>query len=211
MKVAKLFAGIFGCIGAVLLVGSMGLCLFSLNAPVRMDKVPDEARTCTAILEEAIRGRDYEQLENCIYGHPDLGLAGAPEDKLAAAVWELAQQKLTFSWVNECHLQDTSFRRDAELTYLDVASVTDELPVIAHALLTARMEEATDMTQLYDAGGQFRDDLLDQVMAEALAQACAEHAETLTVTVGVELVYRDGKWWAVPDAALLTALSGGLA
>jgi len=27
----------------------------------------------------------------------------------------------------------------------------------------------------------------------------------------MELVHRDGQWWVVPDGALLTALSGGLA
>ena len=68
MKVAKLFAGIFGGIGAVLLVGSIGLCLFSLNAPVRMDKIPTGAQACSETFEKAIVNRDYDSLENCIYG-----------------------------------------------------------------------------------------------------------------------------------------------
>ena len=108
-------------------------------------------------------------------------------------------------------MQDTTLYRDAVVTYMDVASITDNLPARAHALLTQRVEEATDMNQLYDEGGQFREDLLDQVMKAALTQAIMEDAKTTSASVRVEFIHRDGQWWAVPDTALLTALSGGVA
>ena len=52
---------------------------------------------------------------------------------------------------------------------------------------------------------------MTQVLYEALDQAMREDARVVTAAVTVELVHRDGQWWVVPDAALLTALSGGLA
>jgi len=211
MKIAKFFAGIFGSLGTVLLVGSIGLCLFSLNAPVRMDETPMGAVECSDTLADAIAQKDFEVLEDCIYGQPELGLSGAPEEELTRMVWELAQLNLEFSWQGDCYLKDSVLYRDAAVRYFDVASVTRNLQTRAHALLTQRVEAATDMAELYEEGGEFRKDLVDQVLKAALAQACMEDVESVTANVTVRLVHRDGQWWAVPDAALLTALSGGLA
>lgn len=210
MKIAKLFAGIFGSLGVVLMSASVGLCLVSLNAPVRMAEIPAGAVECAETIEEAIAQKDYEALEDCIYGQPELGLSGAPEDELTKMVWDLVQQNLEISWQGACYFEDGTMRRDATVSYMDAASITDDLPVRAHELLTQRVEAATEMEQLYADGGQFREDLLDEVMKAALTQACMEDAETKQIAVSVEFVCRDGQWWAVPDTALLTALSGGL-
>lgn len=211
MKIAKFFAGIFGAIGTVLLVGSIGLCLFSLHAPARVGEIPEGAVDCSAALEAAVNEKNYEQLENCIYGQPDLGLDGAPEEELSRMVWDLIQLNLDFSWQGNCYMNGAKLYRDAVVTYMDVASITNDLPVRAHALLTQRVEAATDMEELYDETGEFRQDLMDQVMKAALAQCCLEDARRVTTEVTVELVNRDGQWWAVPDGKLLTALSGGMA
>ena len=211
MKIARFFAGIFGVIGTVLLVGSIGLCLFSLNAPARIEEIPEDARLCAEAVSEAIDSRDYAALENCIYGQPELGLTGEPEGELAKMVWDLAQQDLSLSWQGECYMKDAAVCRDAVVTYTDVASVTGGIPVRAQALLSQRVEEATDMEQLYDTTGEFRDDLMDEILKTAVTQACREDAKTATVEVCVEFVNRDGQWWAVPEQTLMTALSGGLA
>lgn len=210
MKIAKVFAGIFGGLGALLLAGSIGLCLFSLNAPVRMEEIPAGAEACAETLEDAIVQKNFEALEDCIYGQPELGLSAAPEDELAKLVWDLVQSNLDFSWQGECYLKDSSLCRDAAVSYMELSGITDALSVRAYELLSRKVEEATEMDQLYAEGGRFRDDLLDQVMKAAVTQACMEAAQVQTVTVTVEFVHRDGQWWAVPDTALLTALSGGL-
>lgn len=211
MKIAKFFAGIFGAIGTILLIGSIGLCLFSLKAPVRMEQIPSGALKCADVFENAISGKDYDALEGCIYGQPNLGLSGQPEDALSRMVWDLLQQNLEFSWQGECYHSNGVLRRDAMVRYLEAASITGNLQTRAHALLTMRVEEAEDMAQLYDDGGAFREDLLDQVMQSAVTQACMEDVTSAEIAVTVEFVHRDGQWWAVPDAAVLTALSGGLA
>ena len=211
MKIAKFFAGIFGAIGTVLLVGSIGLCLFSLNAPVRMEKVPAEAVECADVLAAAIAQKDFDALEDCLYGQPELGLSGEPEDELVKMVWDLVQLNLEFAWQGDCYLRDAVLCRDAQVRYFDAASVTENLQTRAHALLTLQVEAATDMEQLYDEDGEFRKDLVDQVLKAALTQGCMEDVKAVTANVTVELIHRDGQWWAVPDTALLTALSGGLA
>ena len=209
MKIAKFFAWIFAVAGIVLLLGSVGLCLFSLNAQPRVTEIPQGAVQCSEQLCSAVNGRDYAALEGCIYGQPKLGLEGAPEEELAGMVWELAETNLQFSWQGDCYVRDGSFRRDASVTYMDASSILENLPTRAHALLTQQVEAAESMEDLYDASGEFRKELVDQVMKAALTQCCLEDARTVTASVSVELVHRDGQWWAVPDRQLLTALSCG--
>jgi len=209
MKIAKFFAGVFGTIGAVLLAGSIGLCLLFRSGPVQMAEPPKDAMQCSEVLSEAIRQEDYAALEDCLYGQPELGM-GTPEDPMAAALWNEFESSLSFSYQGDCYIRDAGIYRDATVTYLEVASVTENLQTRAHALLTRKVETAADMSELYGADGEFREDLVDQVLYEALDQAVREDARVVTEAVTVELVHRDGRWWAVPDAALLTALSGGL-
>lgn len=211
MKIAKFFAGIFGAIGTLLLVGSIGLCLFSLNAPTRMGETPAGAVACSDQLAQAISNQDYAAVESCIYGRPELGMEETIEDTMVFEIWNVFENNLTFSWQGECYMRDAVICRDAAVTYLEVASITENLQTRAHALLTQKVEAAADMAELYDDGGEFREDLVIQVLYEALDQACLEDARFVTQNVTVELVHRDGQWWAVPDRQLLTALSGGLA
>lgn len=210
MKIAKFFAGIFGAAGTLLLVGSIGLCLFSLNAPARVTELPAKAVECSELFSDAVSQKDYEVLESCIYGQPELGLSGEPEGELTRMVWDLLQLNLEFSWQGDCYFEDGTLYRNATVRYMDAQSITASLQNRAHALLTQKVEEATDMAQLYDEGGEFRQDLLDQVMKAALTQACMEDVKTITAEVAVQLMNRDGQWWVVPDAALMRALSGGL-
>ena len=211
MKIAKFFAGILGTLGTVLLVGSIGLCLFSLNAPPRMEEVPVGAAACADAFGAAVEAKEFENAQALIYGQPDLGLAGTPEDDLTRMTWDLVLQNLEFSWTGDYYLKDAVLYRDASVQYMEAASATLTLPIRAHALLTQQVEAATDMAQLYDEAGEFREDLIVDVMKTALTQALEEDVRFVTANVSVQLVHRDGQWWIVPDAALLTALSGGLA
>lgn len=211
MKIAKVFAWIFAGLGMMLLMGSVALCLFSLNATPRVTELPQGAVLCSETLGDAVTGGDYAALEACIYGQPKLGLTGEPAEELAAMVWELARLNLEFSWKGECYVREGTFCRDASVTYLDVSSMLEKLPTRAHALLTMRVEAATDMEQLYDSTGEFRQELVDEVLKAALTQCCLEDVQSVTADVTVELICRDGQWWALPDRQLLTALSGGVA
>ena len=45
-------------------------------------------------------------------------------------------------------------------------------------------------------------------MSDAVTQALAEDAQTVTRNVTLSLIYQDGAWWVVPDQALLQTISG---
>ena len=53
-------------------------------------------------------------------------------------------------------------------------------------------------------------DLIDQVMNQAVEEALQQEHKTVSYDVVLDLVLRDGQWWVVPNQALLAALSGGI-
>lgn len=211
MKVAKFFAVIFGVIGAVIMVGSIGLCLLSLDAPVQVAEMPEAAVECSEELMEALEQGDFAAAGNVLYGQPDLGVERLPDEDSAMMVWTAFTGSISYEFKGDCYATDSGFARDAAITALDIPSVTASLSQRAHALLTARVESATDMAELYDENNDFREDLVEEVLSEALVQALAEDAETVTRDVTLNMICRDGQWWVVPDQALLQAISGGVA
>lgn len=49
-----------------------------------------------------------------------------------------------------------------------------------------------------------------EALQEAVKAALQEDAETVTVSLTVNLKYQNGTWWVVVDNALLDAFSGGI-
>lgn len=211
MKIAKFFSFIFAVAGTVLLVASVALCLLSLKAPVRMAEVPVGAVECSEALRSAIDEGDLGSVGSLLYGQPDLGLERLPETAEGQLIWESFMNSLSFEFRGDCYATDSGIARDAVITTLDIPSVTGKLGQRAHALLTTRVENAEDMTELYDETNNFREELVAEVLEQALEQGLRQDSGTVTREVTLTLVSRDGNWWVVPDQNLLSALTGGLA
>ena len=77
-------------------------------------------------------------------------------------------------------------------------------------MLEERVAAAEDVSEIYDENNEYREELVMDVLYEAVEDALEEDARSMSMTVTVNLVFRDGKWWAVADEALLNAISGGI-
>ena len=208
MKIARFFAVIFAVFGFLLLFGSIGLCLFSLNAPVRILELPQEAVTVSEAFSQALDQGDLTAAAQYVYGQPDLGAEGTPADPETAALWNAYLDSISFAYTGACQAGDTGLSRTASVTVLDIASVTEKLPERAQSLVNQKIASAESLTDVYDESGSFREELVTEILQQALQQCLTQDAETITREVTVKLINRDGKWWAVPDPALLQALSG---
>lgn len=211
MKIARFFAVIFAVLGVVLMLGTAVVCFASRNASVKLVETPDGAVECSEKLVQAINDGDYAAIGAALYGQPDLGAEGVPGEETSALIWEAFRDSLSCEFTSKLYLKDSSFARDAAVTVLDVASVTEKIQPRAKALLEAKVAAATDMAELYDGENNFREDLVAEAMKTAVEQALSQDAAYVTQTVTIKLVCEDGTWWAVPDQALLTAISGNAA
>ncbi len=211
MKIAKFFAGIFAALGAVLMVGAIGLSLMSLDAPARVGKVPEAVTNLSQTLMDAVSGGDFASAGALMYGQPDLGAGQGSTDAVETMLWEAFTDSIQYEFTGACYVTETGFARDASITTLDIATAADAIAEQARALLTQRVENAQEMEELYDEENNFREELIQEVLLEGARQALQEHGQTVTTQVTLRFLYRDGQWWAVPDQALLKAISGGVA
>lgn len=210
MKIAKLFSGIFAALGAVLMLLALVLSLSARNASPKLVQTPQGAEDQSQALLDAIARGDLDAAGKTMYGQPELGGEPNAEDPAGQKIWDAFVGSLSCQLRGGCYATDTGLARDAVITALDIPTVTDAVGAHAHALLTQRVESAEDMSELYDEENNFRQDLVDAVLLEAVDQAIREDAQTVAYEVTLGLIQRDGQWWVVPDQALLQAISGGL-
>ena len=208
MKIARFFAIVFGCIGVCLLLGSMAFFLLNRNAEVKIVELPQEAVACSDAFAQALNEGDLEAAAKLIYGQPDLGVGGVSAVPENAVVWEAFRGSISLEYSGKCSAAQSGLERAGSITTLDLASVMEKLPERTQTLLDQSVASAEDLSAIYDENNQFRGELVNQTLREALQQVLSQNAKTLTREVTVKLVKRDGSWWVVPDQALLQALSG---
>lgn len=211
MKAARFFGGILFCLGLVLTAGSVGLCFWFRDADPWVRQIPQEAQACTEELIQALERGDFDAAADRMYGQPDLGVSGERADDQTAMIWDAFARSMTFSFDGDCVYRDGGFCRDVTVTTLDVAALTESAGERAHTLLTQRVEQAQDMSELYDEENNFRQDLVDEVFYQAVEEAVEAQTDTVTDTATLQLVYEDGQWWVLPDQTFLRAISGGQA
>lgn len=207
MKMSKFFAGVFGVLGVLLMTGTVMLCLMARNAQPRMLESPEAASAQAQRMMDALCAGDYDTAGSCMYGQPDLG-AGEPEDEVSRLLWDAFTDSLSYEFTGVCSVTDAGLTRKAAVTALDVTKVTQSVPQRARALLEQQAEAAASPAEIYDEHNAYREELVNQALLDAAKQALDESAETVTRDVSLNLIYRDGAWWVVPDQALLQIISG---
>lgn len=208
MKIARFFSVMFAVLGSLLLVGSMGFLLLSRNAQVRVLEVPQEAVACSEAFAQSLNSGDPAVAAQLIYGQPDLGLEWTGSDPETAMVWAAFTSKISFAYTGKCYATENGFARDASITTLNVSESIRKLPEYTQDMINQKIATATELEEVYDEEGRFQQELADQILQNALNQALTQDVQTVTRDVTVKLVNRDGKWWIVPDQALLQALTG---
>lgn len=208
MKIARFFAYIFACIGTVLLVGSLVFFLWNRNAEVKVRELPREAVSCADAFARALNAGDLEGAAQLMYGQPDLGVSGIPEFPESAALWEAFCSSIRVELDGDWDVEQTALVKTATITNLDISTVLGKLPERAQALLDAKIAGAEELSEIYDEENEFRTELVETILEEALQQALSQDGQLVTRDVTLKLVNRDGHWWVVPHQNLLQILTG---
>lgn len=208
MKNARFFAIIFACIGIVLLIGSMGFFLWNRNADVRVLELPKEAVAVSEDFARALNAGDLEAAAQYIYGQPDLGVGVVPENPESALLWEAFRDSIAVELKEDWTVELGSLVRTCSITTLDVSVAVGKLQERVQSVLDRRIASAQNLAEIYDEQNKYREELIAQVLQEALQQVTTQDAESMTRDVTLKLVNRDGRWWVVPHQNLLQILTG---
>ena len=84
-----------------------------------------------------------------------------------------------------------------------------KLKETAPGVLKTRVDAAESFVEIYDDNWQYRHEFSRSVREEAARQVTGQVSPAQR-TITLRLAFEDGRWWVVPDAQLLTAISGGI-
>lgn len=210
MKIAKFFSGLFALLGAAIGVGTVLLCLQSLDQEPRLLEAPAAASAKVEAMLDAVCRDDYTAAASLMYGTPELGAHLEEEDTVSALIWDAFVDSIGYELTGECYATDNGIAQDIRLSYLDIASVTDSLQSRSRALLQQRISEAEDMEEVYDENNEYRQDFVENVVIDAAKAALSEDAGYVETTLTVDLIFSRGQWWILADDTLMQAISGGM-
>ena len=211
MKAIKyLFSVLLAAVGLCAAAAAVYLCMEFADAKPMLLTPPDVARSKVIMLMNAVAEGDYAEASQAIYGTPDLGVDREAADEVGVLIWDAFEGSVTYELLGDCYTTEQGLAQDVAITCLDVTSVTANLKERSQTKLEQRVEEAEDVSEIYDENNEYREDFVMSVLRDAVVDALEEDARTMTVEVTVNLSYQDGKWWVVADEALLDAISGGI-
>ncbi len=180
----KFFSGLFGAAGGLLMAAGIVLALWCQG---QHPSVPRQAAVTASEWMNALSQGNLELASKTLYGQPSL--VSPPENDLQALVDDAYRRSLSCTAQSLCQAAEDGARQEAAITTLDLAAVWDEIESRAGALVS---------------GGTAPEQALLQSAGAVLSGSCP----TVTHTVTLRLIYRDGRWWVAPDRALENALAG---
>lgn len=212
MKISTFFSAIFALLGTAVAVLAVLLCLGSLNREPRLLQVPGAAVDRVDALFQAVCNDDYPAAAALLYGQPELGAQHPEEEEgVSTYIWDAFVDSMGYELVGDCYAAGGGIAQQVQVSYLDITSVTGSLRERSRALLQQRMEQAEDVSEIYDENNEFRQDFVDAVVAEAAREALRQDARYVETELTVNLVFQGGQWWILADDALMQVLSGGIA
>lgn len=206
----KILAVILGLVAVCTAAATIYLSVQVMNIKPVLLTPPDVARSKVIMVMNAICDGDYNEASRSIYGTPSLGADRAPANEVGAMIWNAFQDSISYELVGECYTTDQGLAQDIRITCLDITSVTEQLRQRAQSLLERRVAEAVDVSEIYDENNEYREDFVMDVLHDAVVDALAEDARSMTAELTVNLMYENGSWWVIADEALLDAISGGI-
>ena len=207
----KLIAAVFCVLGIALALGTVVLSLGMRDASPVMLSEAKGVEECTRMLMDRVCQGDYSGASTVLLGNPNLGADRDAKDAVGQLLWDAFTDSMKYELVGKPYACEDGIGQDIRITALDFASVTSPLKERAEALLTARVETAEDVSQIYDEDNNYREDFVMDVLYDAAEQSLEQDAGVSTWDLTLHLVHSQGQWWVKPDRALIAAISGGTA
>lgn len=208
MKSRKILSNILIIAGVVLGLASACLALTAKDSSPAIVLHPLGARKCAEKMMIALSGGDYKTASSLMYGSPDLGKV--PEDGNLAVelIWSEFLGSMEFTASGECYVTDSGVAMDVSVQTLDVPAVIASMEGYARELLGSRIASAGDLSDIYDSDNNIRQEIKEQILRDATVQSLTNNLAYQEHQLTLNLVFENGNWWVVPDAALQKVLSG---
>lgn len=208
MNNIKLTSAHFTILSIIAIVLALVVTAAGLLADPILLKAPEEAGQQVEKLLSAVSRDDYAAVSSCLAGHPSLGMDREPANAASKLVWESFTASFRYTLEGDFYASSDGLSQDVTVEFLDVSGITDGLNERAQILLAQRVQEAEFTWEIYDDNNEYREDVVMEVLAQAIEESQAQNRKTISVPLTLNLVYQDDQWLIVADNALLSVLSG---
>lgn len=211
MKLIRWFIGAMLCLaGLAVAAGTVWIGMEYKEAIPILLKPAEGAQNRAETLLEAVCDGDYTTAGSMIMGNPNLGVDREAADPAGVLIWKALTESMSYELVGDCYTTESGLAQSVRVSYLDLSSVTKDLRTRAQTLLENRVQNAEDITDVYDENNEYREDFVMEVLYNAVEEALQQDAQEISMEFTMNMVYRDGEWWVVSDSTLLKAISGGI-
>lgn len=206
MKKTGIIAYLFAAIAVALIAAAVGLTVCCREMLPVLVSVPEEASRKADALMAAVCDSDFEAAQTMLYGKPDLNMDRKPEHPVGEMIWDAYISSLDYQLMGDVYATQTGLAQDVKLISLERDYLTKNLGVRAKELLNEKVNAALDVSELYNAENEYREDLVMEVLQKAAQQALEEDIRYTYEIIQLSLVYHDGQWWVEPEEGCGTAL-----
>lgn len=210
LKASKWITAVCLALGLGMAVFTVWLNLSSRQAEPKLVRTSLDAGQCMQSMLDALCAGDYETAGAQIYGCPALHSGADTESESGRLIWEALINSLDYQWEGEPYASLSGISRDIHMTGLVIDSVTAPLKEASMELLTQRVQEAENVDEIYNADGSYQEDFVMEVLKDAVEHTIQEYSVLDTRDITLTAVYEQGRWWVLPNQALLELISGGI-
>lgn len=188
-----------------------GILAFSARSfPVALLSEPRDAEQTVQALADALNQGSLSQASLVLYGQPALEEQPEFDNPFLATVWQQYLGSLNCRMDGACVASNSGLYQNITIEALDIQAALPEVERRYQALLPLRSESGAAGT-VYNDDGSYQESFVLSVLDEAAREILSQDCTTTSRNVTLTLVYRENRWWILPQEGLMDILSGGFA
>ena len=204
----KMSSIVLSIMGFLSIIAGIFAVFWGLQAEPVILREPEKARQCAEEFLQAVNDGSLAEAADYLPDPSALGEVPEDADPIAGLVWDTYRTQLDAELVSGLYTTADGLCMDMELTALDVDDVVEKIGTLAVKRMQERVAAASDMSELYGDDGQYRPDLVDDVLQQAALETLMCDLPTVTTGITLHLTQSGEAWKVIPDRALINALSG---
>lgn len=204
----KISSIVLSIMGFLSIIAGISTVFWGLQADPMILREPEKAKQCAEEFLQAINDGSLAEAADYLPDPSALGEVSEDADPIAALIWDTYRTQLDAELVSGLYTTADGLCIDMKLTALDVGDAVEKIGTLAVERMQERVAAASDMSELYGDDGQYRPELVDNVLQQAALETLMCDLPTVTTSITLHLTQSGEAWKVIPDRALINALSG---
>ena len=188
-KISSIVLSILGFLS--LIVGIFSV-VWGVQAEPVILREPEKARHCAEGFLQAINDGNLTEMSGFLADPSAFGEVPVDADPVSAHIWDTYRSRMDTRATSGLYTTADGLAMDMELTTLDVDDVVEQIGSLAVKHMQERVAAASDMSELYGDDGQYRWELVDDVLQQAALETLMSDLPTITTSISLHLAQSGG-------------------